>query len=199
MTRVRAGTKELRRDGAADRRRIREACRADRTRLTEDARARREALRDAIREERAALRGRCSVRLREAREATDRAIEEARRSAMQLDRLRRAARTPAQTAAAERARFALATRIAESDDEVRRNISDELRPAWEKMKRRIKAGPRRTRTEAFLEWVHDHPNEAARFYREAVEVLPPEETEDQYRERTASRRLAPLDLEDVPF
>lgn len=48
----------------------------------------------------------------------------------------------------------------ESDDEVRRNVGPELAAVFERVKRQIKAGPRRTRTEAFLEWVSDNPDEA---------------------------------------
>jgi len=46
----------------------------------------------------------------------------------------------------------------ESDDEVRDNLPAELLLLWEREKRRIKATPKRTRTEAFLEWVHEHPD-----------------------------------------
>jgi hypothetical protein len=47
----------------------------------------------------------------------------------------------------------------ESDDEVRANLDDEMVAVFDAVKRHIKAGPRRTRTEAFLEWVHDNPDE----------------------------------------
>lgn len=200
MTRVRSGAAYLRREGAATRKRIRDACRQDRARLTEDARARREALRDAVREERAALRGRCALRLREARDATDRAIEDARKTAVQLDRLRQATRTPAQRAAAERARMRLAERIRESDDEVARNLSDELRPVWQKVRGRIKPSPRRTRTEAFLEWVEEHPGDAARIYDEHIaRTMPREETESEYEARRRRPRAVQLGEEEIPF
>jgi hypothetical protein len=187
------GTKLPRREGAALARRIREACKSDRQRLTEDARSRREALRAAIRGEREALRGRCSVRLREARETTDRAIEEARKSAMQLRQLRDAARSPAQRHAAERARHARAYQIRESDDEVRRNLSADLVPAWEARKSRTRGTQHMSRTEAFLEWVHNHPNDAARYYYEAAERAvreTPEETEADYLARQEAERRA---------
>lgn len=44
----------------------------------------------------------------------------------------------------------------ESDQEVERNIDTTLVPVWRKVKRRIRADARRTRTEAFEEWVHDN-------------------------------------------
>jgi len=45
----------------------------------------------------------------------------------------------------------------ESDDEVRQSIDPLLLPLWERVRRTIKGSARQTRTEAFLEWVHDHP------------------------------------------
>lgn len=194
------GTKVIRREGAETRRRIRAACSADRKRLTEDAKKKREALRDAIREERAALRGRCAVRLDEARAATAKAIDEARSSAMHLDRLRRVTRTPAQLAAAERARLRLAERVRESDDDVRRNVSGDLAIVWERVKHRIRPSSRRTRTEAFLEWVQEHEAEAGRILDEhAAERFEREESEESYRERTAPRASRATSVEGVPF
>ncbi len=180
-----------RREGAATVRGIRATCREARQRLTADARARREALRDAIRGERVALRGSCSMRLDEARAATVRAIDEARSSAVELERLRKVTRTPAQQSAAERARLRGAERIRESDDEVRRNLGDDLAVVWDRVKNRIKATPRTTRTEVFLAWVHDHPGDAARIVNEAAEERwrsTPDETEAEYRARTRPAR-----------
>lgn len=47
----------------------------------------------------------------------------------------------------------------ESDDEVRSNIEPEYRPIFERVRKMIRGGPRRTRTEAFLEWLGEHPDE----------------------------------------
>jgi hypothetical protein len=48
----------------------------------------------------------------------------------------------------------------ESDCEVESNLDDPgLRVVWEAVKHKIKAGPRRTRTEAFLEWAAEHPSD----------------------------------------
>jgi len=65
-------------------------------------------------------------------------------------------RAPGMPTAAELKR----ERREESDDAVRRNIGPELVPLFERVKREIKPGPRRSRTEAFLEWVQDNPDEA---------------------------------------
>lgn len=206
------GTAMLRREGAATARSIRAECKAARAAITEDARARRVALREAIANERAALRGTCSRRLDEARAATAAAIDEARSTAAELDRLRRVTRSPAQQAAAERARLRGAERIRESDDEVRRNLPDDLARVWDRVKNRIKGTRRATRTERFLDWVHDNSATVARMVNEDAERALrelPEETEEQYRARKLEERrqrgrrpqrsMTGLDPFDVPF
>jgi hypothetical protein len=60
-------------------------------------------------------------------------------------------------------------RRAESDDEVRRNLPPELVAVFDRMKTKIKAGPRHSRTEAFLEWVERNPDEAAGMLYEQAE------------------------------
>lgn len=58
---------------------------------------------------------------------------------------------PERTTARERAQ--------EDDDAVRANLPPELVPVFEKVRKKIKGGPRRTRTEAFLEWAEENPDE----------------------------------------
>ena len=181
---------------------IRDQCRETRAALTLDAKARREALRDAIRTERVALRGSCQRRLAEARSSTNRAIEEARRTAVDLHKLKLIARTPAQAHAAEKARMRAAHSIKESDDEVRRNLPDDLARIWSKVKH--KAGMRGskniTRTERFLQWVHDNSATVGRMLAAEMDREPPEETESEYRARTARNKRKPSrSLEGVPF
>lgn len=50
-------------------------------------------------------------------------------------------------------------RASESDDEVRGNINQELVPLFEKIKRHIKGSDRMSRTEAFLHYAEEHPDE----------------------------------------
>lgn len=57
----------------------------------------------------------------------------------------------------------------ESDDEVERNLPAELVPVFRKVRGSIKAGPRRTRTEAFLEWVENNTDDAHAIVYDAVE------------------------------
>jgi hypothetical protein len=51
------------------------------------------------------------------------------------------------------------TRVSESDDEVRGNIPPELVALFERVKRQIRGSDRMTRTEAFLQYAHEHPDE----------------------------------------
>lgn len=67
--------------------------------------------------------------------------------------------------AAIRKRSTAAERRTESDDEVRGNIPPELVHLFNKVRGVIKAGPRQSRTEAFLEYAEEHPAE----YLEAIE------------------------------
>lgn len=52
-----------------------------------------------------------------------------------------------------------AERLAESDDEVRSNLPPELVPLFDRIRKGIKPGLRKSRTEAFLEYVEAHPEE----------------------------------------
>jgi uncharacterized protein DUF6496 len=60
----------------------------------------------------------------------------------------------------EKKRSTRTERQSESDDEVRQNIPRDLVPLFERVKRGIKGSARRSRTEEFLEYVEEHPDEA---------------------------------------
>jgi len=91
----------------------------------------------------------------------------------------------------------------ESDDEVRGNIDAELWPVWEKIRAKIRPGVRSSRTETFLQWVHDHHGEAQRIIAEHHAA----EAEREYRQMIASeKKLAKRvrssraqSLEAIPF
>lgn len=53
-------------------------------------------------------------------------------------------------------------RLVESDDQVVSNIPAELVPLWERVKGRMKDRPKKTRTEAFLEYAESHADEILR-------------------------------------
>lgn len=64
---------------------------------------------------------------------------------------------PVKSSARVAAGFRAAELKSEADEFTRSELPQELWPAWEEHKHRIKAGPRRTRWEAALEYFHDHP------------------------------------------
>lgn len=68
--------------------------------------------------------------------------------------VRRAGKAPAL-----RARSSARERSQEDDDAVRSNLPHELVPVFDKVSRKIKGSPKRTRTEAFLDWAEENPDE----------------------------------------
>ena len=93
----------------------------------------------------------------------------------------------------------------ESDEAVRRNVGLELADVFDKVKGGIKGGPRRTRTEAFLEWVESNPDEAhAIVYANSERELARYIAEQAALERRLGNRYAGDDdlaaaLGGVPF
>ena len=127
----------------------REARRGSIERIRLQCRAARERLRTTcgLRKERARLEG------EEVIQARRREIQEER----YLDKLQRSRPKSAQPLG--RMRNVRREREAESDDEVRRNLSPDLASVFNKVRRQIKGSERRSRTEAFLEWAEENPDE----------------------------------------
>lgn len=198
-----AQIRELRRGRRARALELRAACREARLNVrTQVAELRAEterkvaALRDAQRGTCAASQLRAHVELGDAVGKLERERVE------QLERNRRLYGRKA-AAAGEAAKRA-AERRSESDDEVRANIPRELVPAFERVKRSIKPSDRRTRTEAFLQWVHDNEEEAHAIAFEQVdrevERLVREQAELERATRGARRRITRASASaDVPF
>jgi hypothetical protein len=93
-------------------------------------------------------------------------------------------------------------RRAESDDYVRGNLPPELVGVFDRVKGTIKGSARRTRTEAFLEWVQEHPEDVLRHQENAadreVAALVAEHHATAARLRKGKRHYAEL-AEAVPF
>lgn len=105
-------------------------------------------------------------------------------------------------------RSTLRERKQEDDDAVRSNLPAELVPVFDRHRRAIKGSQRRSRTEAFLEWAEENPDEVLLVQQaeadKALHDLLKQERDLGRRHREASRyrkspeALAKL-LAEVPF
>jgi hypothetical protein len=96
-------------------------------------------------------------------------------------------------------------RLAESDDAVLADIPEELRPLWQRVKGGIRATRHMSRSEAFMQYVHDHPNE----HRTAIDdeneaklaqLIAEREAHEQVLEERAHEHERERDEDDdVPF
>lgn len=59
----------------------------------------------------------------------------------------------------------------ESDDEVLQNIQPEMIALWQRVKRGIKGSPRESRTERFLRYVEEHPDELLLVLEDRTDAL----------------------------
>ena len=107
------------------------------------------------------LRTNCGVRRERARREGEELIEARRREILEerfLDKLQRS-RPKSARKPLGRMRNARREREAESDDAVRRDLSPELANVFNKVRRHIKGSELRSRTEAFLQWAEENPDE----------------------------------------
>lgn len=159
--------------------RVRAQCKTARVRTKERIAARRrqglEELRRELAEMKQAERNRCALRRQRVKFETLSAVERKRH---ELDEERRSQafvrRVESHKKKTEKKRTATERRQ-ESDDEVRSNIDAELVPIWEAVRRKVRAVPGRSRTESFVHWVEENPDEVWRL-----------------REKDAEHRLAAL-------
>lgn len=192
------------------------ACRQARTRL----RAKRQALRAryeldiaaAKERERLASRRNCDAQKQRAR---TKHVDSVRRAAGALEAERahqRQARvwanpTRFQAGPQSSARVSRAgDSLRESDSEVENNLPEDLIRVWRAVRTRIKGTARRSRTEAFLEWVQEHRGEVQRIVDSQIE----REVEELVRNEAELRRwvaspshyhkMSEAELrDDVPF
>jgi hypothetical protein len=153
---------------------------------------------------RQAARNRCQSRRETIRSAGGRVVarkaatvREERELQAQLKRLAKDA-----TLKASKHKASAKERRAESDDYVRGNLPPELVGVWERTKGRIQGSARRTRTEAFLEWVQEHPEDVMHHQEHAadreVAALVAEHHATAARLRKGKRHYSEL-AEAVPF
>lgn len=137
---------------------VKQLCRDARAKLRVRIAQQRAELAAAVRAERQAQRGMCSASREAAREQT---LTKVRTLATHVTNakhaLRLLQRAPRATTKHARGLVTAAESRAESDHAVRVNLPRELVPVFDRVKREIHGSPRRSRTEAFLEWAEENP------------------------------------------
>lgn len=98
-----------------------------------------------------------------------------------------------------------AERRAESDDEVRHNIPDELTRVFDHVKKHIRGNSRKSRTEAFLEWAQENPDEIYAIQQRDADrelnrmIAEHHQLEREKHRRPRSRSRSAVALDEVPF
>ena len=169
LAELRARLKHARAERPRRIREIRGLCRIGRQNVRARVRALRAETLDRLREQIAALRqeqkDECSTDKATARAVLTERINEAHQELAEQRALFRSLYGRKSSGGRARA----VERRQESDDEVERNLPPELVPVFRKVKGQIKAGPRRSRTEAFFEWVESNTDEAHAILYDQVE------------------------------
>jgi len=164
LAKIRAELREAQRRRKAAMKRAVELCRRGRSTVRQKVKAYREQERERINAQVAAYRQKartqCQMRKARIRRAGATTLESKRRHLAEERKLQ--AQLRRYEAAAKKKRETLKTKReerAESDDAVRSNLPPELAAVFDKVKKTVRGGPRRTRTEAFLEWAAENPQE----------------------------------------
>ena len=189
----------------------RQQCRSARLDLRERLKLERETLRDDHRSRRVEERTACAVGKETARELGRLEQAGAQRTLREERKLQR--EVAAADARGRRVRSTARERREESDDAVRANLPADLVPVFDLVRKKIKAGPRRSRTEAFLEWAEENPGEIVAVQQAQADKDLAKLLEDEKRHYKAMRKagryrrdadvlrraLAGGDDEGVPF
>lgn len=142
-------------------------CRLGRQNVSARVRRLRAEMRDAVNAKaeklRTAQREQCAADQKAARAELD---QELRRVSAELEQERRSFRT---NYGRKAGRSTAAERRQESDDEVAHNLPAELVPVFRSVARTVRSGPRRSRTEAFLEWAEENPDQVHAILYEQAE------------------------------
>jgi hypothetical protein len=85
----------------------------------------------------------------------------------------------------------------ESDDTVRRDIPSELIPVFNRVRSRIKGSARRSRSEAFLEWAHENPDEVLSVQQADAERYLAKLVKEQHQHRGAMRKASRYKLTEA--
>ena len=150
---------------------------------------------------RAAAAGTCGVAGSKARA---RAAESFARAASALDseqryyaQIRRLSAKPKHTRA--EAQRAARERARESDDQVETNLPRELVPVWHERAPKTRATERASRTEVFLQWVHDHPADVERIVTRDIDAQVAAWVREEREHVRRSKRSRAQLRDEVPF
>jgi hypothetical protein len=210
LRRLRDAVRDAKKSRTVKRRAVAANCRDARKRFTARAKKARERLNTSIRRTREQARTVCELARGEVQrdglahiERAINALEGERATQRQLKAWTRPKVCPARPGKARE-------RQQESDCEVQANIDEPgLRIVWEHVKARIKPGKRRSRTEAFYEWVAEHPSEVyeiqerdaeraiAELERQERQLASTVKKATRYRKKSAEELR--VILADVPF
>ncbi len=192
--------------GAAKERRkrlVKEAralCKRGRLSLRAKLRAEREALKLKAVAARRAERAACRARKIVARSSGARSVAAVKAAISAERRLHRVQRLQA----GEVKRRTAAEARQESDDAVLRDIPAELGGVWERVSKRFKGGPRRSRAEAFLEWAEENPGEVVALQqqdadREIARLIREHQAMSKKSRMRKTRAEIAAELAAVPF
>jgi len=204
-----AHIRELKARRRAAVKRVREWCKRSSARVTVRAKEIREQHRQEANREIAELRraskSACARRVKRAKKkglTAQQIAKQEKRQALADERMLTRASMRARTRAA--ARSSKRERQAEDDDQVRNNMTAELAPVWDQLANQFKPKPRQSRTEQFLAWVEENPDEVIRMQsdlgdRYADDFIREAEEENRRLEKLlkSSRRLSPRDLDKL--
>lgn len=186
---------------------VRSACRADRVAVKARARSMRELarveLQARIRDEHAGAVQACMIRHEQARAAVRNPREAVRAERAYQAELRRIERLYIQKQRETR-RASRAERRSESDDAVRVNLDPQYVALWDRVKGSIRGTDRRSRTEAFMQYVEEHPGEVLEVLEDRTDALVRdlERQEREHRALARATRRRPTRAAsggDVPF
>ena len=112
---------------------------------------------------------------------------------------------PAKLAGPKRSTRRSVEAITESDSEVVNNLPHDMLPVWRAVKSKIKGTPRRSRTEAFFEWVAEHEPDVRtilhrQFDRDVADLIAHEaELREHVMTPDHYSSMSTCELSDVPF
>jgi hypothetical protein len=192
IPKLRTRIKEARKAKAKRLRACQTECRAVRRRLITEAQKSRERLRAYILKTRQKAKQACQackVKTDErGLDELEKLLKDLEKNRQMIAELRRKSAAIPISERRRRGGIRAAEKRAESDDEVRRNLGDnrELIELWQTVKHKIKASPRRSRTEAFFEYLEETP-EALDEFRARKQHEYEKEAERLFAERASCK------------